>query len=223
MIVDDEKDLVHGLEMSFKKEGYQVFKAFDGATALKIAFAENPHLVLLDVMLPGTSGLDVCRAIRQRELDTRIIMFSAKTDEVDRIVGLEMGADDYVNKPFSLRELVALIRARLRYRAPGACASVSEYGFGDVHLDFDKQIATKDGAAVELTSKEFDIMHMLTRFRGQVVSRDKILEKIWGHDSYVTARTVDNHILHLRQKLEEDPAKPKFILSVYGGGYKFVG
>jgi DNA-binding response OmpR family regulator len=223
LIADDEKDLVNGLEMSFKNEGYQVLKAYDGETALKIAFEENPHLIILDVMMPGKNGLDLCQAIRRRELNTRIIMLSAKGEEIDRVVGLEVGADDYVSKPFCLRELQALVRARLRYRAAAGCEFVSKYRFDGVELDFDKLQASKMGVRIDLTPREFDLLRFLVQQRGQIVTRDRILDKIWGHDLYLTARTVDNYILRLRKKLEPDPANPQYILSVYGGGYKFVG
>ncbi len=223
LIVDDEPDLVKGLALNFKREGYEVFTATDGATALKLAAEENPHLVLLDVVMPGLSGLDVCREMRRKEADTRIVMMSAKSEDIDRIVGLEVGADDYLSKPFNLRELQAVVRARLRYRAHAACAAVSKYSYDEIELDFEKLIARKKGKSVDLTPREFDIMHYLVRFRGQVVTRDQILEKLWGHDTYVTPRTVDNHVLRLRRKLEHNPARPQYILSVYGGGYKFVG
>jgi len=223
MIVDDERDLVSGLAMSFKKEGYQVFKAYDGETALNLAVQEYPHLIILDVMLPGRNGLEVCQAIRRKEMDTRIIMLSAKTEEIDRVVGLEVGADDYLSKPFCLRELQALVHARLRFRAPAACAIVSEYRFDGVKLDFDRHQATRNGVPVELTHREFDLLHLLIQHRGQIVTRDRILDKVWGRDTYTTVRTVDNFILRLRKKLEPDPSSPQFILSVYGGGYKFVG
>ncbi len=223
MIADDEKDLVNGLELNFRREGYQVLKAYEGNSAMKLALKENPHLILLDIMMPGMSGLEVCRALRQKEIDTRIIMMSAKADEIDRVVGLEVGADDYVAKPFSVRELIALVRARLRYRAPAACETVAQYNFDGVCLDFDKLTAMKDGRPVDLTPREFDLLSYLIRHRGQVVTRDRIQEKVWGLDTNTTIRTVDNHVLRLRKKLEPDPARPRYILSVYGGGYKFVG
>jgi DNA-binding response OmpR family regulator len=223
MIVDDEQDLVSGLAMSFKKEGYEVIKAFDGNTALKLAIQENPHLILLDVAMPGMSGLLVCQALRTKEVDTRIIMLSAKGDEVDRVVGLEIGADDYITKPFSLRELHALVRARLRYREPLACDFVQKYSFGDVAIDFDKLNATRDGNDLKLTTREFDILQFLIKYRGQIITRERILDKIWGHNACSTPRTVDNHILRLRKKIEPNPSRPLYLLSAYGGGYKFVG
>ena len=223
MIVDDEPDLVNGLAMSFRNEGYEVFKAYDGNTALKLAQQENPHLILLDVNMPGINGLSVCQTLRAREADTRIIFLSAKGEEVDKVVGLEIGADDYVTKPFSLRELHSLVRARLRYREAAACESVAQFAFDDITIDFDKQKATHKRKPLELTSREFDILQLLIRYRGQVVTREKMLDKIWGPNACATPRTVDNHILRIRKKIELKPSTPQYLLSAYGGGYKFVG
>jgi DNA-binding response OmpR family regulator len=223
LIADDEQDLVDGLAMHLEKEGYKVLKANDGNTALKLALQEIPHLIVLDVMMPGMSGLDVCQAIRRKEIDTRIIMLSAKGEEIDKVVGLEVGADDYIAKPFSTRELLALVRARLRYRAPAAHQRISRYRFDDTELDFERLLAVKDGVPVDLTPREFDLLHFLIQHRGQVVTRERILDKLWGHDSYSTPRTIDNHILRLRKKLEPEPCNPRYIISVYGGGYKFIG
>lgn len=223
MIVDDEKDLVAGLAMNLAREGFEVIKAFDGESALRLAARDNPHLILLDVTLPGMSGLQVCRELRHREADTRIIMLSAKGDEIDRVVGLEVGADDYLAKPFSMHELLAMVRARLRYRSQGAGEFVTRYSFGEVALDFEKLDATRKGKRLDLTPREFDILQFLIRHRGQIVTRDRLLEKLWGHDSFTTPRTVDNYILRLRKKVEPKPSTPRYIISVYGGGYKFVG
>lgn len=223
MIVDDEPDLVKGLAMSFEKEGYKVIKAFDGNSALKLAQQENPHLILLDVNMPDINGLTVCQTLRAREADTRIIFLSAKGEEVDKVVGLEIGADDYITKPFSLRELHSLVRARLRYREPAACEFIACFEFDDITIDFDKQKATHKGISLELTSREFDILQLLVRYRGNVVKRERILDKIWGINACATPRTVDNHILRIRKKIEPEPSKPRYLLSAYGGGYKFVG
>ncbi len=222
MIVDDERDLVNGLAMSFKKEGYEVIKAFDGDTALQLAQKENPHLIILDVNLPKVNGLSVCQMLRAKEADTRIIMLSAKGEEVDKIVGLEIGADDYVPKPFSLRELHSLVRARLRYREPAASDYIPRYAFDDITIDFDKHVALRKGKPLELTAREFDILQLLIRLRGQFVTRERIMDKIWGHNACATPRTVDNHILRIRKKIEREPSNPRYLLSIYGGGYKFV-
>jgi len=222
LIADDERDLVNGLALHLTKEGYQVLKAHDGNEAVKVALQKNPHLIILDVMMPGMSGLEVCRAIRQKEIDTRIVMLSAKGEEIDKVVGLEIGADDYIAKPFSLRELTSLVNARLRYRKPNAFLTISKYQFDNNELDFEKLHAVRGGEPIEMTPREFDLLRFLIQYRGQVVTREQIMDKLWGHDTYTTPRTVDNHILRLRKKFERVPSKPKYLLSVYGGGYKFV-
>ncbi len=223
LIVEDEEDVAKGLELNLKKEGFRVVKANRGDTAVDLAIKENPQLILLDLMLPGMSGLDVCRELRKKGIEAPIIMLTAKGEEIDRVLGLEIGADDYVTKPFSLRELMARIRVRLRRHPPGLADSVSRYRFGDVEVDFEKCQATRKGTLVELTHKELDILRLFLRRRGEVVTRDRMLDEVWGYDSSSTTRTVDTHIAKLRQKLEPDPATPRYILSIYGEGYKFVG
>ncbi|MDA2924695.1 response regulator transcription factor [Acidobacteria bacterium AH-259-L09] len=223
LIVEDEEDLLKGLEINLKKEGYQVLKANRGELALNLAVKESPHLIILDVMLPGISGFDVCRELRAKGIDVPIIMLTAKSEEIDRVVGLEIGADDYVTKPFSLRELLARIRARLRHQPDHTNQGPARYRFGSIEIDFEKYTATRKGKPLDLTPKEYDILRLLIRCRGEVVTRDRMLDKVWGYEVYPTTRTVDNHILKLRQKVEEDPSKPKYILSLYGEGYKFVG
>lgn len=222
LIVEDQADLAKGLEVNLKKEGYSVLKAATGEDGLKLAIQESPQLIILDIMLPGISGLDVCRELRSRSIDTAIIMLTAKSDEVDRVVGLELGADDYITKPFSLRELLARVRVRLR-RLPLQKEQLSKYRFGNVEVDFDKYIAKVRGKAVDLTQREFEILRYMIRNRGDVISRDRLLDEVWGYQDYPTTRTVDTHILKLRKKIEDDPANPKYIISIYGGGYKFLG
>jgi DNA-binding response OmpR family regulator len=176
------------------------------------------------MMLPGMNGLDVCRELRRRGFDAPIIMLTAKTEEVDRVVGLEIGADDYVTKPFGIRELLARIRVRLRrHTGPAEAARDAKLRFGKVAVDFDNHEVHRDGKRVELTAKELEVLRLLARHRGEIVTRDRLLEEVWGYESYPTTRTVDNHILRLRQKLEEEPANPRHILSIYGEGYKFIG
>lgn len=223
LIVEDEEDLLRGLEISLSKEGYKVLKATRGETGVKLAIKENPDLIILDVMLPGISGLDVCRELRQKGIDVPIIMLTAKSEEIDRVVGLEIGADDYVTKPFSLRELLARIQAQLRRQPLRPKKGPTHYCFGDVEIDFEKFRAVHKGKPLELTPKEFDILQLLIRCRGEVVTRDRLLDEVWGYETYPSTRTVDNHILKLRQKLEDDPANPRYILTAYGEGYKFVG
>ena len=222
LIIEDEPDLLRGLELNIKAEGFDVLTASRGDAGVKRALNDHPDLVLLDIMLPGISGLDVCRQLRQKGFDAPIIMLTAKAEEVDRVVGLEIGADDYVTKPFGIRELVARIRVRLR-RHEHAGSDISKLRFGDIEVDFEKCEATRGGRRIELTGKEFDVLRLLAEHRGEIVTRDRLLDEVWGYENYPTTRTVDNHILRLRQKLEENPSDPLFILSVYGEGYKFVG
>jgi DNA-binding response OmpR family regulator len=221
LIVEDDVDLANGLELNLKKEGYKVLKAGTGEEAIRIAVKDGPDLIILDVMLPGMSGLDVCRDLRQKSIGIPIIMLTAKGEEMDKVLGLEMGADDYVTKPFGMRELVARIRVCLRREAPQA--QLPRYHFGNVEIDFEKYEVTVGKKPVQLTQREFELMRFLIRNRDKVISRDRLLDEVWGYSLYPTTRTVDTHILNLRKKLEEDPANPSYILSVYGGGYKFIG
>ena len=184
---------------------------------------EAPDLVLLDVMLPGMSGLDVCRAMRVKGIDIPIIMLTARAEEVDRVVGLEIGADDYVTKPFGLRELIARIDARLRRDAARPAARQGRESFGPIEVDFDGHRVTREGRPVDLSAKEFDLLRVLVQRRGEVVTRQLLLRDVWGYEQAPNTRTIDTHVLKLRQKLEDDPATPRFLLSVYGEGYKWVG
>jgi DNA-binding response OmpR family regulator len=220
LVIEDEPDLRRGLEMNLKAEGYRVSTAGSGDSGLRQALEDKPDLVLLDVMLPGLNGFDVCRELRRKGFDAPIIMLTAKAEEIDRVVGLEIGADDYVTKPFGLRELLARVRVRLRRNAPECCAS--SLRFAHLEIDLNRQQVVRDGQSLDLTSKEFDVLKFLALHAGEVITRDRLLNEVWGYDSYPTTRTVDNHILRLRQKLESDPANPQHILSVYGEGYKFV-
>lgn len=221
LIVEDNVDLANGLEVNLKKEGYKILKTVTGEDGLKIAIRDCPDLIILDIMLPGISGLDVCRELRNKSIDIPIIMLTAKSDEMDRVVGLELGADDYITKPFGIRELLARIRVCLRRQSQQI--EMPRYSFGRVTIDFEKYRVTVKNKELDLTQKEFDLLRYLIRNRESVLSRDRLLDEVWGYDSYPTTRTVDTHILKLRKKLEDDPANPKYILSVYGGGYKFVG
>ncbi len=222
LIVEDEAEMARGLEVNFKKEGYSVLKASTGEEALKLAIQEAPDLIILDIMLPGISGLDVCRELRTKSIEIPIIFLTAKSDEIDRVVGLELGADDYMTKPFGLRELQARVRARLR-KAPISREPLTRYRFGPVEIDFEKFSARVRNKPIDFSQREFDIMRLLIRNRGEVVTRDRLLDEVWGYQDYPTTRTVDTHILKLRKKIEDDPANPKYIVSVYGGGYKFLG
>ena len=223
LIVDDERELVEGIEMNLRSEGYIILKAFDGETAVRIAVEESPHVIVLDFMLPGIGGLDVIRELKRLGVHSRIIVLSALKDVMDRIIGIEVGADDYLPKPFSMRERQARVRARLRFRNQEPSETILQYRFDNCEIDFGKYTAIKNGQAVDLTAKEFEVLRFLVQNRGQVVSRDTLLDKVWGYEAYPTTRTVDNHILKLRKKLERNPSKPRYLLSIYGGGYTFVG
>ncbi len=224
LIVEDDKDIADVLGMHLSKEGYTVLKVTEGDSVVNLVIQKSPHLILLDIVLPGMSGIDVCRELRQKGLDVPIIMLSGrKIEEIDQVVGLEIGADDYVTKPFGIKELLARVRVHLRRQPSHSRNGLHRYHFGDVEIDFDKFSATRDDEDLNLTPKEFDILRLLISSRGELVTRDRLLDVVWGYDIYPTTRTVDNHILKLRKKLEENPASPKHILSIYGEGYKFVG
>jgi two-component system alkaline phosphatase synthesis response regulator PhoP len=223
LIVDDEEGLVRGLRSCFTHEGFAVVTACRGDEVLNLVLRENPDLILLDVMLPGASGVDVCRELRHKGIETPVILLSARGEEIDRVLGLELGADDYVTKPFSLRELLARVRVRLRRGAVRPQDRVRHYRIGEVDVDFEAYRATREGQALEMTTKEVELLRLLVQCRGEVVSRDRILNEVWGFDAMPTTRTVDTHIVRLRQKIEDDPARPRHILSVYGEGYRFVG
>ncbi len=223
LVVEDEEDLLKGLEINLLDEGYEVLTATRGDEALELAMRENLDLIILDIMLPEMNGLDVCRALRSRSNDVPIIMLTARADEIHRVVGLEMGADDYVTKPFSLPELLARVRANLRRYQRGTGPRPHTCSFADIEIDFDAYTARRAGDAIHLTPTEFELLRLLIANKGSVVSRDKILNEVWGYSSYPTTRTVDNHILKLRQKLGDDSKDPKYIVAVYGEGYKFIG
>jgi DNA-binding response OmpR family regulator len=223
LIVDDEEQMLKGLTATFTAEGFSVATASRGDTAVNAVLKENPDVILLDVMLPGGSGVDVCRDLRQKGVATPIIMLTARGDELDRVLGLEIGADDYVTKPFGLRELVARVRVQLRRQPQRAAEPIARYRLGDIDIDFVAYRASRCGQPLEMTAKEFDLLRLLVQCRGEVVSRDRILNEVWGYDAMPTTRTVDTHIVRLRQKIEHDPAHPQCILSVYGEGYRFVG
>ena len=223
LIVDDQEELLRGLAVNFRREGYAVLTATSGETALGLASREAPDVIVLDVMMPGMNGLDVCRELRRRGIETPIIMLTARGEEIDRVVGLEVGADDYLTKPFSLRELLARVRARLRRRPQAPTRTLGRYRLGEVEIDFERLRAERRGRALEMSAKEFDLLGLLVRRRGEVLTRDEILRQVWGYDDPPATRTVDTHILKLRQKIEDDPGNPAYILTVYGEGYRFVG
>ncbi|MDZ4043846.1 MAG: response regulator transcription factor [Eubacteriales bacterium] len=221
LVVDDEQLLVKGLKRSLEQEGYRVLTAHDGVEALQVFQCEAIDLVVLDVMLPGLGGLEVCARIR-REKVTPIIMLTAKGEDVDRIVGLELGADDYVVKPFNTRELVARIRAVLRrVRATDYTAANGIMEIQGLTIDGPKRKVYVRGVEVDLTAKEFDMLHLMVANPGRVYTRENLLEAVWGSAYYSDLRTVDVHIRRLREKIEENPGKPEWVLTKWGVGYYF--
>lgn len=222
LIVEDEPKMVAGLRDNFEYEGYTVITALDGVEGLQRALDESPDLVVLDVMMPRMSGLEVCKQLRAKRGSIPIIMLTARGQEVDKVVGLELGADDYVTKPFSIRELLARVKAVLR-RTAALPKDMDRHSFADVEVDLKRCRVLKSGKAIDVSSKEFELLKYFICHSGEVLSRDRLLEEVWGYDNYPTTRTVDTHLVRLRQKLEPDPEQPQYFLTVHGTGYRFVG
>jgi DNA-binding response OmpR family regulator len=222
LLVEDDEALARGLQLYLEREGFDVVRGRRGDTAVDLIMRTLPDLVTLDLMLPGLSGLEVCRELRRRAIDVPVIMLTAKGEEMDRVLGLEIGADDYLVKPFSLKELLARIHARLRRDRKSAGNSFSRYRFGECEVDLEHFRVLRVGRHVELTAKEFGILRLLIRAGGEVVSRNRILDEVWGEEA-MDARRIDAHVVNLRRKLEIDATKPLHILSVYGEGYRFAG
>ncbi len=220
LLVEDEKTLAKALKFSLEKEGFIVSVAYDGEEALKAAGREEPQLIILDLMLPKIDGFEVCRTIR-RDSQVPIIMLTARDEDIDKILGLELGADDYMTKPFNTRELLSRIRAILRRTARHSFTGNKVVRIGDIEIDLIKHRVNVKGREVSLTSKEYALLSFLASSPGRVFSRDLLLEEIWGYEYCGDARTVDVHIRHLREKIEEFPAEPFYILTVWGTGYKF--
>ena len=222
LIVEDEVDMARGLQFNLEARGFDVVIARDGEQGYAIALAERPDLVLLDVMLPKRDGQDVCRALRKVAPALPIVMLTAKGQEEDVVLGLKLGADDYVKKPFGVAELMARIETVLR-RSARAAATPERLEIGDVVVDFVHHTARRGTTPIDLTAKEFDILRFFGARRGTVVSRDALLDAVWGYDSTPNTRTVDAHIVKLRQKIEPEPSEPRFLVTVHGLGYKLVG
>jgi two-component system alkaline phosphatase synthesis response regulator PhoP len=224
LLVEDDPGLRLTLTHRLASEGHQVEEAADGDAGLKRALAERFDLVILDVMLPRKSGFDVCRELRQKGVATPVLMLTARHQVVDRVVGLKLGADDYLAKPFEMAELLARVEARLRRPAPPpAEVARTAYRFGDVEVDLRRTEVRKGGQGVELSAKEFQLLAYFIAHRGATLSRNELLDQVWGYDAMPTTRTVDVHVAWLRRKLEEDPKRPQLILTLHGLGYKFVG
>jgi DNA-binding response OmpR family regulator len=222
LIVEDEPNMVAGLRDNFEFEGFQVTTAMDGVDGLEQALKSSPDLVVLDVMMPKMSGLEVCKQLKAKRPSIPIIMLTARGQEVDKVVGLELGADDYVTKPFSIRELLARAKAVLR-RTQTLPQEMDRYTFGDVEVDLRGYRVRRAGQQIEFSGKEFELLKYFLCHSGQTLSRDRLLDEVWGYENYPTTRTVDTHIVRIRQKLEPVPENPQYFLTVHGVGYKFVG
>ncbi|MFD0871783.1 sigma-54 dependent response regulator [Chlamydia abortus] len=223
LVVDDEQPIADILKFNLEKEGYEVICAYDGGTAVELAMTENPDLILLDLMLPVKDGMDVCREVRNRK-DTPIIMLTAKDTELDKVLGLEMGADDYVTKPFGTRELLARVKAHLRRQAknePEKQGTSDQEGIR-IHrllIDNDMYVVYKDGMPLDLTHREFELIQYMARNTGKVMTREHLLQAVWGYDYYGDVRTVDVTIRRLREKIEDEPSRPEYITTRRGLGY----
>ncbi len=226
LVVDDEKDIVDLIAYNLDREGFAVVRAFNGQAAWDKVRAEKPDLVVLDLMLPGMSGLEICKRIRGDAMTRNlpVIMLTARTDPVDIVLGLELGADDYVTKPFGVRELVARVRAVLRRqeREESATDSPGSFTFRGLHIDFASCTVTVNGKKVELSAREFKLLQFLAGRPGRVYSRDQLLDRVWGDEAFVEPRTVDVHISRLRAAIEPDKENPRYVLTVRGMGYKFA-
>jgi two-component system alkaline phosphatase synthesis response regulator PhoP len=221
LLVDDEPKIVQGLKPYFRQAGFEVFTAYDGMEALRVARRDAPDIIVLDLLLPRMDGLDVCRTLRQEGNFTPIIMLTARIEEADKLVGLEVGADDYVTKPFSPRELVARVRAVLR-RVEGPRPASEIVSAGPFRMDVEGHTVEVGDGAVELTPTEFALLLALARHAGQVLSRERLIEEALGYDSAAGERTVDAHIKNLRRKVEPDPANPRYVVTMVGLGYKLA-
>ncbi len=221
LVVEDDPSILRGLIVNLETEGYEVVSAADGADGYRLAQDRSPDLLELDLMLPGLSGYELCKKLRDEGSNVPIIMLTARGEESDRVLGLDLGADDYVTKPFSVRELMARIRALLRRTNP-AGALPNELHFEDVEVDFLGFEARRSGARIEMTRKEFGLLRHLVSRSGEVVDRDELLDQVWGYKSYPESRTVDNHVANLRSKLESDPTNPRHLITVRGVGYKWL-
>lgn len=221
LIIEDDPAISKGLEESLKDQKYQVICEGTGESGYRRAKSERLDLIILDLILPDKDGMDICRNLRKEGYDVPILMLTNRRDEMDKVLGFELGADDYVTKPFSLRELSARIKAILR-RKSDIGKEIETFSFGDITLDFRKLEASKSGEQIKLSLREFEVLKYFIRHEGEVITRDMLLDEVWGYETFPTTRTVDNYILMIRKKIEDNPSDPKHILTFHSAGYKFV-
>ena len=221
LIIEDDPAILVGLEDSLREEHYEVLTANDGELGYQMGQKENIDLIILDLMLPKKNGIEICKDLRNIGVSIPILMLTSKKDEMDKVLGLEIGADDYVTKPFGIRELLARIKALLR-RKTEINKDIETFSFGDVFLDFIKHEANKNGKSIELSATEYNILRYFINSEGAVISRHQLLDDVWGYENYPTTRTIDNFILSIRKKIEDDPSNPKHLITVHKAGYKFI-
>lgn len=221
VVIEDDLAILRGLRDNLECESYEVYTATNGEHGYQLIQKHHPHLIVLDLMMPRMSGYELCRKVRSEGIATPILMLTARSEEADRVRGFDLGADDYVTKPFSVPELMARIRAILR-RVKSSTAFPDRLSFDDVSVDFKRFEAAKAGGVLKLSRKEFGVLRLLAARVGHVVTRNELLDEVWGHDSFPTTRTVDNHIASLRSKLEDDSSKPRHLITVHGVGYKLI-
>jgi len=223
LLIEDEPGLVLTLKDRLTREGYEVDSAQEGNQGLASAMRGQADLIILDLMMPGRSGLDICRDLRQKGIETPILMLTARGQTVDKVLGLKLGADDYMTKPFEMPELLARVEVLMRRNRNAAGAGAAFYNFGNIEVDLRRASATRGGDAVALSTREFELLRYFIEHRGAAISRDELLSNVWHYDAGTTTRTVDVHVAWLRQKLEDDPKRPQWIMTVHGLGYKFLG
>jgi len=223
LLIEDEPGLVLTLKDRLTREGYEVDAAQEGNAGLAAALRGQADLIILDLMLPGRSGLDICRDLRQKGIETPILMLTARSQTVDKVLGLKLGADDYMTKPFEMPELLARVEVLMRRNRNAAGIGAAFYNFGNIEVDLRRASATRGGDTVALSTREFELLRYFIEHRGVAISRDELLSNVWHYDAGTTTRTVDVHVAWLRQKLEDDPKRPQWIMTVHGLGYKFLG
>lgn len=223
LLIEDEPGLVLTLKDRLTREGYEVDAASDGTQGLATALRGQADLIILDLMLPGRSGLDICRDLRQKGIETPILMLTARGQTVDKVLGLKLGADDYMTKPFEMPELLARVEVLMRRNRNTTGPGAAFYNFGAIEVDLRRASATRGGETIALSTREFELLRYFIEHRGAAISRDELLSNVWHYDAGTTTRTVDVHVAWLRQKLEDDPKRPQWIMTVHGLGYKFLG